>query len=60
MGRCCDQARGGFAGIARFDDLAGSPDQDISVPDRCHAVVGNRLDADRNFSGGEVDRGDAM
>ena len=50
------QARGAQAGVARFDDLAGCPDQHVGIPDCGHAVLGHRLDADGDFVHAEIDR----
>ena len=49
------QARRANPRIARFDDLAGRPDQDIGVPDRCQTMLGGTLDAHRYAVGAEVD-----
>jgi len=50
------QARGAQAGVARFDDLAGGPDQHVGIPDCGHAVLGHRLDADGDLVHAEIDR----
>ena len=54
------QARGAQACVARLNDLAGRPDQDVGIPDGCHAVIGHGLDANRHVAGDEIDRRDAM
>lgn len=53
------QPRGAQACIARFDDLARRPDQDVGIPDRGHAVVGHGLDPDRDIARNEIDGADA-
>eukprot|EP01035_Chromulina_nebulosa_P013303 gene13304-17671_t len=42
--------------IARLDDLARRPDQNVGIPDRRHAVLGGRLDEDLDFAHAKVDR----
>ena len=54
------QARGAKPCVARLDDLAGRPDQDVGVPYGRHAVIRDGLDADRHGAGDEIDRRDAM
>jgi hypothetical protein len=48
--------RGLQTGVAGFNDLAGSPDQDIRVPDRRHAVLRHGFDANGDLAGTKVDR----
>src|SRR4029077_7383266 len=45
--------------IGRLDDLAGSPDQHIGVPDSCHAVLGKTVHLDPDPSGLVNDRDSA-
>ena len=54
------QARRAQPGVARLDDLAGGPDQDVGVPDRRHAVLGHGFDADGDVVHPVVDRRRAM
>jgi hypothetical protein len=35
-------------------------DQDVRIPDRRHAMIGDRLDPDRHIAGGEVDGRDTF
>lgn len=46
--------------VTGFHDLAGGPDQDVGVPDRGHAMIGDGLDADGDVARCEVYRRDAM
>ena len=50
------RARRAQPAVARVDDLAGGPDQHVGVPDRGHAVLRGRFDADRYLAHAEVDR----
>ena len=50
------QARGAQPGVACFDDLARGPDQHVGIPNGRHAVLRDRLDADRDLVHPEVDR----
>ena len=59
IGRCRHQARRLEASITRVDDLGGRPDQNVGIPDGRHAMFGDGLDADRNRTRPEVDRGQA-
>jgi hypothetical protein len=54
------QARRAQAGVARFDNLACGPDQDVGIPDGRHAVLGDRLDTDGDLIHPEIDRRRAM
>ena len=54
------QPRRAQSSIARLYDLARGPDEDVGVPYRRHAVIGHRLDTDRDIAGNEIDRRDAM
>jgi hypothetical protein len=45
--------------IGRLDDLAGSPDQHIAIPDRCHAVFGKTVHLDPDSTSLVEDRGSA-
>ena len=60
IGRCRHQARRAQACVARLNNLAGGPDQNIGVPDRRHAVVGNSFDADRDVARGKINRADTV
>ena len=59
IGRRRHQARRLEARITRVDDLGGRPDQNVGIPDGRHAMLGDGLDADRNRTRPEVDRGQA-
>lgn len=48
------------AAILRFDNLAGSPDQHVSIPDRGHAVLGPAVDLDTLAAGLVKDRRDPL
>ena len=50
VGRRRHQARRAQAGVARLDDLGRSPDQNVGVPDRGHAMLGDGFDADCNVA----------
>lgn len=50
IGRRSHQARGAEPCVAGRDDLAGSPDQDVRVPDRRHAVIRHGLGLDGGSS----------
>ena len=54
------QARSFQAGIARLDNLRGCPDQNVSIPDRRHAMVGYCFDANGDGARAEIDRHDAL
>ncbi|MCY1268170.1 hypothetical protein D9M70_166190 [compost metagenome] len=56
VGRRAHQPRGRNARIARFDDLAGRPDQDVGIPDRGDAVLQRALHTHRHAAGAEIDR----
>ena len=47
-------------GVAGLNDLRGSPDQNIRVPDRRHAVLWHGFDANGDSPGAEIDRCDAL
>ena len=44
VGREPEEARGRQAGIRGIDELATGPDQDVGIPDRGHAVLGDGVD----------------
>ena len=46
--------------VAGFHQLARRPDQDIRVPDRGHAVLGDGLDADGDRPRLKIDRLEAL
>lgn len=54
------EARGAKPRIARLDNLACRPNEDVGIPYRRHAVIRHGLDADRDVAGSKVDRCDAM
>ena len=54
------QAGGAYAGVACMDDLRGSPDQHVGVPDGRHAMFGYGLDANGDRAGPEIDRRKAL
>ncbi len=54
------QARGFQARVARLNNLGGGPDQDISVPDRRHAVLRHRFDANGDRARAKIDRRNSL
>jgi hypothetical protein len=60
VGRCRHQPRRLQTSVAGFDDLAGSPDQDVGVPDRRHAVLGHGFDTNGDLASAEIDGNDAL
>ena len=48
------------ARVARLNDLARGPDQDVGIPDRRHAVIGHGLDTDGHIACLEIDGCDAF
>ncbi|ARW10888.1 hypothetical protein S101447_01826 [Acetobacter ascendens] len=46
--------------ILGLDDLAGGPDQHVSIPDRRHAVFGQAMDLDALAASLVEDRGDPL
>ena len=60
VGRCRHQAGRLQSAIASFNDLRSSPDQDVGVPDRRHAVLRNGFDTNGDLAGAEVDRNGAL
>src|SRR5450432_3609501 len=60
VGRCRHQPSGLQATIASLNDLAGSPDQDVGVPDGCHAVFSYGFNTNADLACAKIDRNDAL
>src|SRR5260370_18527309 len=54
-----EEAGSSEALVGRLDDLAGSPDQHIGIPDGCHAVLGKTVHLDPDPTSLVEDRGNA-
>lgn len=58
--RCCRHVARRFETlVACIHDLRSSPDQNVGVPDRRHAMLDCRLDVDRDLSRSKIDWFDA-
>src|ERR1700676_3119452 len=57
---CSHQLRRLQTGVTRLDNLRGSPDQNIRVPDGRHAVFRHGLDTNGDCSRAKVDRYDTL